>query len=308
MNAEWQVGELEIRLEGFSPLPSLRKYFGPLMVIALLLISCFSSKRNRPEERQQIKREAVSQATIAAPRRLLQFAVRDAVATSKPSNFTQEPSSKRLRSVVSTSAEDLNLQEHPQRVRPVARVPNAVAAAIKAVAEAAKDVRRARSSTNVFDRLGRRSDISETLNQLSEFGDLADDGEDGAYNDFREQGRLSYDQRNDYSSPYASDMPSLQRDTRMVIDPVLVADDYNVDVMSRGVAGVSHTGTSGGNRGEDTPMVQHSEVQKRRSHPTFREYVFLNSKYTPLRFPFVSDSAVRVIALVKPRLLPLYSL
>lgn len=243
------------------------------------------------------------QATIAAPRRLLQFAVRDAVATSKPLNLTQEPSSKRLRSVVSTSAEDLSLQEHPQRIRPVARVPNAVAAAIKAVAEAAKDVRRARSSSNVFDRLGRRSDISETLNQLSEFGnDLTADGEDGAYNDFGEQGRLSYDERNDYSRPYASDMTALQRDTRMVIDPVLVGDDYNVDILSQGVAGVSHTGTSGGNRGEDTPMVQHSMANNADKLKNQKQYEELrgsldvdNQKLVEVNEALTSQSGLRVL-------------
>lgn len=185
-------------------------------------------KRDHPEERPQSKREVVSQATIAAPRRLLQFAVRDAVATSRPSTITAEPSLKRLRSVVSTTAEDSNLEEHPQKIRSVARVPNAMATAIKAIAEAAKDVRRVRSSGNVFDRLGRPKDVSETLNQSEKFGeDPADGGEDGAYT--REEGRSAsaYDNTNDYSRPYANDMSLLRRDTRMVIDPASDNEDYD---------------------------------------------------------------------------------
>nr|XP_027106848.1 nucleolin 2-like isoform X1 [Coffea arabica] len=183
-------------------------------------------KRNRPEEQLQSKREVVSQAPIAAPRRLLQFAVRDAVATSRPSTITAEPSLKRLRSVVSTTAEDSNLEEHPQKIRSVARVPNAMATAIKAIAEAAKDVRRVRSSGNVFDRLGRPKDVSETLNQSEEFGeDPAGEGQDGAY--IKEEGRPTYDHTNDYSRPYPNDVSLLQRDTRMVIDPASDNEDYD---------------------------------------------------------------------------------
>lgn len=183
-------------------------------------------KRNHPEEQLQSKREVVSQAPIAAPRRLLQFAVRDAVATSRPSTITAEPSLKRLRSVVSTTAEDSNLEEHPQKIRSVARVPNAMATAIKAIAEAAKDVRRVRSSGNVFDRLGRPKDVSETLNQSEEFGeDPAGEGQDGAY--IREEGRPTYDHTNDYSRPYPNDVSLLQRNTRMVIDPASDNEDYD---------------------------------------------------------------------------------
>jgi hypothetical protein len=86
------------------------------------------------------QRDLVSQVNIAAPRRLLQFAVRDAVGTPRTPTFgtSVEPSLKRLRSVVSTSAADSALVEHYQ---PTSRVPNAMATVIKAVAEAAEDVK-----------------------------------------------------------------------------------------------------------------------------------------------------------------------
>ncbi|KAL3537383.1 hypothetical protein ACH5RR_000749 [Cinchona calisaya] len=214
-------------------------------------------KRDRPEERPQNKKEVESQMTIAAPRRLLQFAVRDAVATSRPSGLNTETSSKRLRSVVSTCEEDSNLEERPQRIRSVAKVSNAMAAAIKAVAEAAKDVRRVRSSGNVFDRLGRATDVSETLNQ-GEFGEDDVEDEERIYSDTGEQGKSNYDQRNDYLRPYVSDVPLSRRDTRMVIDPASDNDDYDVKIMRHGVVDVSQTGTSGGKRGEDSSEFQHT--------------------------------------------------
>ncbi|PKI47403.1 uncharacterized protein LOC116187689 [Punica granatum] len=116
-------------------------------------------KRSRSDERHQVKREAAHQ-VIDAPRRLLQFAVRDAVATSRPDSTT-ESSLKRLRSVVSTSNEDSSLVDRPPRVRSVALVPNSMATVIKAVAEAAEDVRKVKSSKSVFDRLSRGGDVAE---------------------------------------------------------------------------------------------------------------------------------------------------
>ncbi|CAI9103120.1 OLC1v1001561C1 [Oldenlandia corymbosa var. corymbosa] len=215
-------------------------------------------KRNRPEERQQVKREGVSHAIIAAPRRLLQFAVRDAVGTSKPSNLTSEPSLKRLRSVVSTSAEDVNLKEHPHRNRPLARVPNGVSAAMRAVAEAAEDVQRTKSSTNVFNRLGHRREYSENMNQLVEHGnDAGEDGEFKTYKTNEEQEGLDYDQRHNYNDRYVSDRSALQRETRLYNEPSLVDNDLEVNARNRGVMSVDRAGTSGGGRVESLPLVQH---------------------------------------------------
>lgn len=128
------------------------------------------------DERSQLKREPVSKPSVGASRRLLQFAVRDAVATSRSTGLTSEPSLKRLRSVVSTPNEDF--QSRP-KLRSVARVPKAMAVAIKAVADAAKDVVKVKPSGNVFDRLGRsvEEDLSDTPHhhQFTEYREIADE-------------------------------------------------------------------------------------------------------------------------------------
>ncbi|PUZ52131.1 hypothetical protein GQ55_6G246100 [Panicum hallii var. hallii] len=67
-------------------------------------------KRERDDEPQQTKRDVSSRSMIGggASRRLLQFAVRDAVKAVQPTSSSAEPASKRLRSVVSTtSAENM---------------------------------------------------------------------------------------------------------------------------------------------------------------------------------------------------------
>ncbi|XP_039011998.1 uncharacterized protein LOC120141138 [Hibiscus syriacus] len=115
-------------------------------------------KRCRPDERQPMKREAVSMKNIDAPRRLLHIAVRDAVGTSPVS--VKEPSSKRLRCVVSTSSGDVPIRH--RRIQPVARVPNSMATVIKAVAEAAEDVTKVKSAGSAFDRLGPGMDVFRT--------------------------------------------------------------------------------------------------------------------------------------------------
>uniref|UniRef100_A0ACD6AJH7 Uncharacterized protein n=1 Tax=Avena sativa TaxID=4498 RepID=A0ACD6AJH7_AVESA len=63
-------------------------------------------KRDREDELQQTKRELPSRPVLGASRRLLQFAVRDAVKAVQQTSSSTEPSSKRLRSVVSTLSTD----------------------------------------------------------------------------------------------------------------------------------------------------------------------------------------------------------
>lgn len=210
-------------------------------------------KRRRPEEQQQNKKEVASQGSISASRRLLQFAVRDAVATSKPSTSTTEPSQKRLRSVVSTSMEYSNTEERPHRIHSGARLPNAMAAAIKAVAEAAKDVK-VRSSGNVFDRLGRASHVSDTLNQLPEFvdDDAAAVGEAETYGNIRERARATYDRRNDYDKqPYPGNSSLRLSNTRMA-DPASHDVDHDRRVFRQRVVDTSQTVTSSGHKGENS--------------------------------------------------------
>lgn len=136
-----------------------------------------SGERGQIDERSQVKREPVSKPSLGASRRLLQFAVRDAVATSRSTSLTSEPSLKRLRSVVSTPNDDSTLEERRPKIRSVARVPKAMAVAIKAVADAAKDVVKVKPSGNVFDRLGRSADISDTPDpdQFTDYREIVDE-------------------------------------------------------------------------------------------------------------------------------------
>ncbi|XP_057496547.1 uncharacterized protein LOC130781370 [Actinidia eriantha] len=215
-------------------------------------------KRSLPEERLHTKREVPSQGTIGASRRLLQFAVRDAVATSRPSSSSSEPALKRLRSVVSTSYEDPSVEVRPRRLRSVARLPNAMVTAVKAVEEAAKDVKN-RSSGNVFDRIGHGMDVSQASDQLAEYREVAVGGV--AYGDFKQvpETHSSYLDRSEYTREYAGDMTMLETNTRMPSDSASDNEGYDgVNVTGRRIMDTSQAGISGGNDGEDSLMVQYS--------------------------------------------------
>ncbi|KAG2579809.1 nucleolin-like isoform X1 [Panicum virgatum] len=148
-------------------------------------------KRERDDEPQQTKRDISSRPMIGggASRRLLQFAVRDAVKAVQPTSSSAEPASKRLRSVVSTTSAENHCdrrsersqdklrdrrsersqdnlsyersersQDNPserrsERTRPTLQVQGA-ALALRAAAEAAADSTKVRSTGSVFKRLG----------------------------------------------------------------------------------------------------------------------------------------------------------
>lgn len=154
------------------------------------------------DERSQVKREVGPKSTLGASRRLLQFAVRDAVATSRPTGLTSEPSFKRLRSVVSTPTEDSPLEEKRPKIRSVARVPKAMAVAIKAVADAANDVVKVKPSGNVFDRLGRGADISDTADHF-----IVDDGKEDAFTQITEATTAPT-----YPDQYVADISMMEND------------------------------------------------------------------------------------------------
>ncbi|XP_068642276.1 uncharacterized protein [Aristolochia californica] len=131
-------------------------------------VSWAQRKRTQQDEWQITKKEMTSvQPSIHAPRRLLQFAVRDAVSSLRSSSLKSEPTSNRLRSVVATATED-SMGKQPNRTRSIARG-NAHALAMKAAAEAAQDAINFRNSGNVFDRLGHAVDRIDATNQASEF-------------------------------------------------------------------------------------------------------------------------------------------
>ncbi|KAL5214096.1 hypothetical protein ABZP36_003248 [Zizania latifolia] len=114
-------------------------------------------KRNREEDARQIKR--TSHQATDAPRRLLQFAVRDAVKTVQAVNPRSESASKRLCSVVSTMASDSPHDIKLKKMNSDVRVPGATAA-LRAAAEAAEDVLKERYSGSVFKRLGGRGMVN----------------------------------------------------------------------------------------------------------------------------------------------------
>ncbi|TMX02809.1 hypothetical protein EJD97_019756 [Solanum chilense] len=237
-------------------------------------------KRSRPEEKTK-KRESSSQTTVAATRRLLQFAVRDAVATNRTSSSTlaPSPSLKRLRSVVSTSVEDSSLTERPQRIRSVARAPTALATAIRAVAEAAKDVTKVRSSVNVFDRLGRAGDVPDhSIPSMDESRQaVAEDVQDQSFADASEA-YSTYLHRSDHSGKHGKSM--------LHDDAVVVYDSASDDEANRGSSAVnrrafdaSRSGAPVKNIGENLIIVEHGSAynvddildksQKDQALPTF---------------------------------------
>ncbi|ANM63894.1 RNA binding (RRM/RBD/RNP motifs) family protein [Arabidopsis thaliana] len=125
-------------------------------------------KRSRTDDSRNEQREAKPDVS----RRLLQFAVRDALAISRPANSSTESSLKRLRSVVSTSTQNSSDPDPARKIRSVARVVNPMATVMKAVAEAAEDAKKPKSGRSVFDRIS-HSTGSETLDQNMVLGEVS---------------------------------------------------------------------------------------------------------------------------------------
>lgn len=187
-------------------------------------------KRNRADDHQGIEREAAFQVSIAAPRRLLQFAMRDAVATTRPSSAAKEPHSKRLRSVVSASNSDTT--NRSRRLESVAKVPNPMATVIKAVTEAAEDVVRVKSSS-VFDRLGRQScdmDLTESTGQLAEYGVTSVENDKYGNINHTEDRPYSatYLERSNYSGKYAPNEAMFEPETGLASDSTSESEDVNI--------------------------------------------------------------------------------
>ncbi|CAO2817410.1 unnamed protein product [Amaranthus hypochondriacus] len=204
-------------------------------------------KRNRPNEHPRPKRE-LSQATIAAPRRLLQFAVRDAVATTRPSNSVSEPVPKRLRSMVSSSTGNLIEEDNHKRTQSVSRVLNPVATAIRAVAEASRDVKRVRTR-NVFDRLS-CGDVSSA--HVSVFKEP--DAQNDDYDHIDEKKRQIYLQARDNGRHYNTIAPLMDSNTSLESNSVFDSEIYDgVNVASASGVDVSQIDTS-----NDSLMLHYS--------------------------------------------------
>ncbi|KAJ4979759.1 hypothetical protein NE237_010539 [Protea cynaroides] len=220
------------------------------------------AKRSRQEERHQTKREVISHPSTGAPRRLLQFAVREAVGTLRPSNARIEASSKRLRSVVSTSTVDSSTDEPPQRIKSVARVSTAMTAAIKAAAEAAEDVVKVRSSVNVFDRLGHGMDVSEVTAQSPELrpSNMMETNFDPASSLVHS----NFVERHEYTEELNRNMAILDGEKVLASDSASDNDGYeDISVNGHGVTDASQTGTSGGNKEGDSLTVQYSVAKNK---------------------------------------------
>uniref|UniRef100_A0A2P2LCE7 PWI domain-containing protein n=1 Tax=Rhizophora mucronata TaxID=61149 RepID=A0A2P2LCE7_RHIMU len=210
-------------------------------------------KKRRRHEQQQMKREEVSQATIDASRRLLQFAVKDAVATSQKSDSAKQSSMKRLRSVVSTSTGDSSLVGHPRRIRSIARVPNAMATVVKAVQEAAEDVMKVKSAGSVFDRLGRSVNIPEATELGVEYRDSSVEDEPDEISQIQHENHSRFLPRSEYRG-HGQKMSKGESGTGLTSDSMSDNEGYDVHVMSNRVMNI---GTSGGNRNENS-LLQHS--------------------------------------------------
>ncbi|KAL0308666.1 UNVERIFIED_CONTAM: hypothetical protein Sradi_5808900 [Sesamum radiatum] len=212
--------------------------------------STIQKKRRRIEEKHLRKRE-FSESTVSAPRRLLQFAVRDAVATSRLSNSTAEPSLKRLRSVVSASTGDSSLEERPQRIQHTS-----MSAAIKSITEAVKDVSEARPSRNVFDRLGRATDVAHTTTS-QEYGVVAEDVGGGVLDGEIENFHSAYHSRN-YSRMVQEKHMLSFHDFTMDSNLGYAGEGYDdVDVRVQEAKDVSQSGTSGGKWVENSLIFQY---------------------------------------------------
>ncbi|CAL5196309.1 unnamed protein product [Lathyrus oleraceus] len=205
-------------------------------------------KRGCAFEEKKTKRDSVSQVTVDAPRRLLQFAVRDAVATSRPSNLgpSVEPSLKRLRSVVSSSSVESSMVEHPHRMQTISRVANPMATLFKAVEEAAEDVVKLKSSGSVFDRIG--CDMYPSYGHMQ----LED-------NQYQEQSPLLYHKEKDSGDQYAANMTMLEHETGFSSNSSSDNEGFDdVNFTDNRVGRVSQLSSSGGKRGKDSLMVHYN--------------------------------------------------
>ncbi|KAJ6828293.1 nucleolin 1 [Iris pallida] len=217
-------------------------------------------KWGREEEREPIKRDATSRQVTGAARRLLQFAVRDAVKTVQQSSSRSEPALKRLRSVVSTSRMDCLLDERPQRIRLIAPVAGPVSAALKAASEAAEGVTKTRCSSSVFDRLSHAAFAAEPIKQPSKQECMLEDGE---YDDDRipESNHEEYGQGREYDGEYSGDITMLHRDNGAAAASASDNDGYD----NGGTAGHQHLNAcqiaSSANKDNNSLTVQYTVAQ-----------------------------------------------
>ncbi|CAG7890407.1 unnamed protein product [Brassica rapa] len=153
-------------------------------------------KRSKTDSSRNEQREAKP----VVSSRLLQFAMRDALGTSKPT----EPSLKRLRSVVSASTQDSSEPDPPRKTRSVAKAVNPMATVVKAVAEAAEGAKNPKAGRSVFDRISHSAGFPETSNQRMVLGEVPPKNEERSED--QEPVQHQYSQRLDNNGVYVDNM------------------------------------------------------------------------------------------------------
>ncbi|WOL06651.1 hypothetical protein Cni_G15385 [Canna indica] len=217
-------------------------------------------KRNRDDEFPPIKRDSASYPRIDAPRRLLQFAVRDAVKTVQQSNSRGEDL-KKLSSVVSTCTTDSMLEIRSQR-KSGFRVPSAISTDLEAVSEATENANKVRSSGSVFDRLGHGKRIEGQVSRLS--STTAPDIEENECDDnnqvpgpvlLTQHSRIEYDE-------FEGNMTMSGKEAYVSTDYAIDNDEYDsvVDVHQHDLDASRHVSSI--NKGKKSAMAQYSIAQK----------------------------------------------
>ncbi|GMH20605.1 hypothetical protein Nepgr_022446 [Nepenthes gracilis] len=144
-----------------------------------------------------------------------------------------------------SKSEDVSQEVCSRRLRSVARVPNAMATAIKAIAEAAEDVSRVKPKANVFDRLSHGVDESDCTVQAINKEEYED------YDQIQVKTHKTHPQR-------SSTM--IEFDSRVALDSASDNEaNADVNVMGHRFVGSSQIGMSDGKKG-DSLMVKYSEA------------------------------------------------
>jgi hypothetical protein len=136
--------------------------------------------------------------------------------------------------------------EHPHRMQTISRVANPTATVFKAVEEAAEDVVELKSSGSAFDWIGNDMYPSYGNMQLED-------------NQYQEQNPFLYHSTNYYGDPYAANMTMLDHEIGSPSDSSSDNEGYDdVNFMGNSVGRVSQLSSSGGKRGDDSPMVHYN--------------------------------------------------
>ncbi|KAG0473914.1 hypothetical protein HPP92_015771 [Vanilla planifolia] len=184
-------------------------------------------KRSREYETQPTKRDADVLPKLAPSRRLLEFAVRDAVKTAQQPTSKAEPALKRLRSMISTS-KDTMFGERPQRTRSTLRMSGSMSVALKAAAEAAEDVTRSRNAGSVFDRLGHDRATVEPIELSSDVIEpILDDGVYREFDQIDSAGQVEYQQKDVYDDEVVGNSSMFVRDAEISVDSASDNDSYD---------------------------------------------------------------------------------